>query len=68
MRPSVPRRRRSGRLVAALRGLDEREHVLRLARAQQVDRVGVAVDDLLEERLAVLVGRQRALRPARARR
>ena len=35
----------------------------RRAVAQQLDRVGTAVDDALEERLAVLIGRQRALRP-----
>src|SRR5690349_10033746 len=47
-----------------LRRGDEVAHRLRVARAQQLDRVGLAVDDALEEGLAVLVGGQRALRPA----
>src|SRR3954451_19345210 len=48
----------------ALRRLDQPAHAVDVALAQELDRVGVAVDDPLEERLAVLVGRQRALRPA----
>src|SRR4051794_19799086 len=50
--------------VRALGGRDDVEHRLLVAGAQQRDRVGLAVDDALEERLAVLVGRQRALGPA----
>jgi hypothetical protein len=50
--------------VLALGGGDELEHGGLVACAEQLDRVGIAVDDALEERLAVLVGRQRALRPA----
>src|SRR4051795_1903646 len=48
----------------ALRCLDELAHAVHVAVAQQLDGVGLAVDDALEERLAVLVGGQRALRPA----
>src|SRR3954452_8286693 len=47
-----------------LRGRDQVAHGRRIAGAQQRDRVGVAVDDPLEEALAVLVRGQRALRPA----
>src|SRR5436190_1942044 len=47
----------------ALRCLDQVAHAVHVAGAQQLDRVRVAVDDALEERLAVLVGRQRALGP-----
>src|SRR4051795_7182734 len=53
--------RRDGRL---LRGRDEVAHRPLVAPAQQLDGVGLAVDDALEERLAVLVGGQRALGPA----
>src|SRR4051794_26003601 len=52
-----------GRRVLALRGGDQLAHGGLVARAQERDRIGVAVDDPLEEGLAVLVGRQRALRP-----
>src|SRR3954464_3905236 len=48
----------------ALRCLDQVAHAVDVAGAQQLDRVGLAVDDALEERLAVLVGLERALRPA----
>src|SRR4051812_12888433 len=44
--------------------VDERAHAFLVARAQQLDRIGLAVDDALEERLAVLVGGQVALGPA----
>src|SRR4051794_41982591 len=54
---------RDGRAVAALRRGDQLAYGGLVARAQQGDRVGIAVDDLLEERLAVLVGGQRALGP-----
>src|SRR4051812_49585188 len=55
--------RRDGGAVAALGLGDDRSHAPGVARAQQRDRVLVAGDDLLEERLAVLVGRERPLRP-----
>src|SRR3954447_5063367 len=48
----------------ALRCLDELAHAVHVAVAQQLDGVGLAVDDALEERLAILVGGQGALRPA----
>src|SRR3954454_5012074 len=48
----------------ALRCLDELAHAVHVAVAQQLDGVGLAVDDALEERLAILIGRQRALGPA----
>src|SRR3954471_19129385 len=48
----------------ALRCLDEPAHAVRVAVAQQLDGIGFAVDDALEERLAILIGRQRALGPA----
>src|SRR3954468_22592578 len=57
-------RSRSDRGGRALRRGDQVAHGLLVARPQQLDRVGVAVHDRLEEDLAVLVGRQRALRPA----
>src|SRR3954451_23059665 len=57
----VRRLRRGG---GGLRGGDQVANCLRVARTQQRDRVGLAVDDALEELLAVLVRRQRALRPA----
>src|SRR5262245_1268640 len=60
--PDSSRWERSG--GNALRCLDQVAHAVHVAGAQQLDRVGLAVDDALEERLAVLVGRQRALRPA----
>jgi site-specific DNA recombinase len=44
--------------------LDQRQELGLAVFADQLDRVGVAVDDPLEELLAVLVGRQRPLRPA----
>src|SRR4051794_28217422 len=50
--------------MRALRGGDQLAHAGLIAVAQQLDRVGIAVDDLLEERLAVLIGRQRALGPS----
>jgi len=43
--------------VGALRGGDEVQDGLPVARAQELDRVGLAVDDRLEERLAFLLGR-----------
>src|SRR3954464_4847175 len=43
---------------------EEVPHRLHVAGAQQLDRIGLAVDDPLEERLAILVGGQRAFRPA----
>src|SRR3954469_16743142 len=52
-----------GGLVRALRALDQLAHRGLVAAAEQLDRVRIAVDDALEERLTVLVGRQRALRP-----
>src|SRR4051812_4932736 len=54
----------SGRLVDALRRGDEVAHGLLIALPEQLDRVGVAVHDRLEEDLAVLIGGQRALGPA----
>src|SRR3954447_23199947 len=48
----------------ALSCLDELAHAAHVAVAQQLDGVGLAVDDALEERLALLVGGQGALRPA----
>src|SRR4051795_10072953 len=51
--------RRDGR---GARGGDQVAHALHVAGPQEGDRVGLAVDDALEERLAVLVGGQRALR------
>src|SRR5215210_692378 len=54
----------SGRLVDALRRRDEVPHCLVIAAPEQLDGVGVAVHDRLEEDLAVLVGGERALRPA----
>src|SRR5690348_2032119 len=50
--------------VNRLGRLDEVDHGALVAGAQELDRVRGAVDDALEERLAVLVGRQRRLRPA----
>src|SRR4029079_6201528 len=55
---------RGGRFVCPLGGGDQLAHGGLVAGAQQRDRVGIAVDDALEEDLAVLVGRERALRPA----
>src|SRR4051794_35626695 len=55
---------RDGRAVLALGRLDQLEHRRFVAVAQQRDRIRGAVDDLLEERLAVLVRQQRGLRPA----
>src|SRR5881398_3374300 len=55
--PSESRCVRSG--IHGLRARDEVAHRIGLAGAQQLDRVGLAVDDPLEERLAVLVGGQR---------
>src|SRR4051812_30822149 len=55
---------RRGRCVSGLGVADKLADAGLVPRAQQLDRVRVAVDDLLEERLAVLVGRERALRPA----
>src|SRR3954471_8671351 len=49
---------------ALLRGQDEVTDVLLAALAKQLHRIGVAVDDRLEEDLAILVGGQRALGPA----
>src|SRR5919206_5040359 len=54
----------SGRLVDALRGGDQVANGLLIAVPEQLDRVGVAVNDRLEEDLAVLIGGKRALRPA----
>src|SRR5215204_1145625 len=54
----------SGRLVNPLRRGDEVAHRLLVAVAEQLDRIGVAVHDRLEEDLAVLVGGQCALCPA----
>src|SRR5262245_39862943 len=54
----------SGRLVDALRRGDEVADGLLIAVPEQLDRVGVAVHDRLEEDLAVLIGGKRALRPA----
>src|SRR3954464_14389062 len=53
-----------GGRVAALGRDDQVAHRLGVAGLEQRDRVGIAVDDALEEVLAVLVGRQRRLRPA----
>ena len=64
VRTAVRMASRDGRRVRALGGGDQVEHGGLVALAQQRDRVGVAVDDALEERLAVLVGGQRALGPA----
>src|SRR5688500_19687904 len=50
--------RSSGRLVDALRRRDEVAHCLLIAVPKQLDRVGVAVHDRLEEDLAVLTGGQ----------
>src|SRR3712207_2836117 len=47
-----------------LGGRDDVAHRLLVTGAQELDRVGVAVDDPLEEGLAVLVGREVALGPA----
>src|SRR5215217_7563680 len=55
---------RSGQDALALRTRDQLAHAGLVTGAQQLHRVGLAVDDPLEERLAVLVGRQRALRPS----
>src|SRR4051794_32412243 len=52
-----------GGRVRLLRGLDELAHVLLASGADQFDRIGIAVNDALEELLAVLVGGQRRLRP-----
>src|SRR4051794_37086871 len=52
-----------GGLVRALGGGDQLAHGALVAALEQGDRIRLAVDDALEERLAVLVGRQRALRP-----
>src|SRR5918993_295814 len=57
-------RLRGGRCVRALGALDDVSHTTLVPGAQQRDRVRIAVHDALEERLAVLVGGQRALRPA----
>src|SRR6266508_453728 len=54
----------SDRLVDALRRRDEVAHCVLIAAPEQLDRVGVAVHDRLEEDLAVLIGGKRALRPA----
>src|SRR6476659_9506218 len=43
---------------------DEISHCLLVARAQELDRVGLRVHDGLEEDLAVLVGRERLPGPA----
>src|SRR4026208_840984 len=57
--------RMPGRLgVNGLGRLDEVDDAALVPRAQQLDRVRLAVDDALEERLAVLVGGQRRLGPA----
>ena len=62
-RPAARDQRRRGR--CSLRRLDQLEHLGLAALARtQLDRVGVAVDDPLEELLAVLVGGQRRLGPA----
>ena len=47
-----------------LGGLDQRHDIAVAPVADQLDRIGIAVDDLLEEGLAVLIGRQRRLGPA----
>ena len=54
----------SGGSGATPSGLDQVAHGGLVAPAQQLDRVRLAVHDRLEERLAVLVGGQRCLRPA----
>src|SRR5687768_17115290 len=55
----------SGRLVCRpLRRRDEVAHRRLIAAPEQLDRVGVAAHDRLEEDLAVLIGGERALRPA----
>src|SRR5215210_3515654 len=54
----------SGRRVGPLRGADQIADRVDVAVAQEGHRIGLAVDDRLEELLAVLVGGQRALRPA----
>src|SRR3954447_1391234 len=56
--------RGSGGRRGGLRGCDQVAHRLRVAGAQERDRVGLAVDDALEEVLAVLVGGQRPLGPS----
>src|SRR3954469_12210703 len=53
-----------GGRVRLLRGLDQFADVVLTPGADQLDRIGVAVDDVLEELLAVLISRQRRLRPA----
>src|SRR3954447_440190 len=55
---------RLSRLGGALRGGDQITHRLLVTGAQQLDRVGLAVHDRLEEDLAVLIGGQVALGPA----
>src|SRR3954452_15115399 len=50
--------------VNGLGRLDEVDHGALVAGAQQLDRIRGAVDDALEERLAVLVGGQGRLGPA----
>src|SRR5215211_61081 len=58
------RRRRHPRPVGLLRRGDQLAHLVAAAAlAQQLHRVGLAVDDRLEELLAVLVGGERRLRP-----
>src|SRR4051794_22438405 len=56
--------RRAGTLGRAHVPRDQVAHCLRVASAQTLDRVGPRVDDVFEEALAVLVGRQRVARPA----
>src|SRR3954453_7046004 len=54
----------SDRLVGLPRGFDEVAHRRLVAAPQQLDRIGLAVHDRLEEDLAVLIGGQRPLGPA----
>src|ERR1700733_9940569 len=53
-----------GRRGALFGGVDDRQQVGLAAFLNQVDRVGIAVDDALEELFAVVVGGEGALRPA----
>src|SRR5918992_5807611 len=61
MRESLTRARET---LLALGVRDQRAHAGLVAPPEQLDRIRRPVDDSLEERLPVLVGRERGLRPA----
>src|ERR687898_2352683 len=62
-RVTLRARRGLARGVGPLRLCDQGPHLLLVAAAQQLDRVGLPVDDRLEELLAVPVGGKGGLRP-----